>query len=151
MYSRKEASQVRQEFWTTFGKYMQPVLSSGGEKVNWINYKTGAKNIYFRMHAGKGASVAIELRHADAILREEYYNRFLELRSLFNNITGEKWTWHKEVKDEHGRIISRIDTTIEEVNVFNKADWPALISFFKPRIIALDGFWGQVKHEFDVW
>ena len=52
MYSKHEASQLRQEFWTPFGRYMQPVLSSEGERVNWINYKTGAKHIYFRMDAG---------------------------------------------------------------------------------------------------
>ncbi|MGN6618356.1 MAG: DUF4268 domain-containing protein, partial [Ilyomonas sp.] len=51
MYSKQEASQLRQEFWTVFGQYMLPVLSSEGMKISWTNYKTGEKNIYFRMNA----------------------------------------------------------------------------------------------------
>ncbi len=151
MYSKRQASQVRQEFWTAFGKYMQPILSSEGEKINWVNYKTGAKHIYFRMDAAKGASIAIEITHTDAQLQNEYFQRFLQLRSLFNEIISEKWNWETNVQDENGRPVSRISTQIDNVNIFNKADWPTLISFFKPRIIALDEFWNQVKHGFDVW
>ena len=51
MYSRQEASILKQEFWTSFGLYMNPVLSSEGEKINWVNYKTGEKGIRFKMHA----------------------------------------------------------------------------------------------------
>jgi hypothetical protein len=28
-------------------------------------------------------------------------------------------------------------------------DWPAIISFLKPRIIALDAFWSQAKYGFE--
>ena len=151
MYSKQQASQLRQEFWTALGKYMQPVLSSEGEKINWVNYKTGAKNIYFRMQAGKGAVIAIEITHPDAELQREYFDRFVQLRSLFRNILEEEWQWQLYVKDENGKFISRIYTEMQGVNIFNKNDWPALISFFKPRIIVLDKFWNEVKHGFDVW
>jgi len=40
MFKRQEASRLREEFWTTFGRYMRPVLSTEGIKINWINYKT---------------------------------------------------------------------------------------------------------------
>ncbi|RZK69081.1 MAG: DUF4268 domain-containing protein, partial [Pedobacter sp.] len=53
------------------------------------------------------------------------------------------------VEDENYKIISRIYAEIDNVNVFNKDDWPKLISFFKPRIIALDDFWYDVKDAFD--
>lgn len=151
MYSKQQASQIRQEFWTAFGKYMQPILSSDGAKVNWINYKTGAKHIYFRMDAAKGASIAVEITHPDADQQKEYFDRFIQLKTIFNDIVGEDWNWETGVQDENGRSISRIHTEILNVNIFNKADWPALISFFKPRIIALDEFWNQVKQGFDVW
>ena len=151
MYSKQQASQIRQEFWTAFGKYMQPILSSEGEKVNWINYKTGAKNIFFRMQAGKGAVIAIEITHPDPELQQEYFDRFIQLRSLFRNILEEEWQWQLHVKDGNGKFISRIYTEVSGVNIFNKNDWPVLISFFKPRIIALDKFWNEVKHGFDVW
>ncbi|MFA6248901.1 MAG: DUF4268 domain-containing protein, partial [Mucilaginibacter sp.] len=49
MYSKDQASQLKQAFWTAFGQYMGPVLSAEGLRTNWINYKTGVKHIYFRM------------------------------------------------------------------------------------------------------
>jgi hypothetical protein len=37
------------------------------------------------------------------------------------------------------------------VSILQKNDWPALISFFKTRIIALDEFWSSVKYDFEGW
>jgi hypothetical protein len=51
--------------------------------------------------------------------------------------------------DEYGKIVSRISKNIDGVSIFNKDDWPAMISFFKPHIIALDEFWSDAKYAFD--
>ncbi len=51
MFSKQDASKLKKEFWTAFGRYMKPVLSADGEKINWINYKTGEKDIVFKMDA----------------------------------------------------------------------------------------------------
>lgn len=150
MYSKQEASQLRQEFWTVFGQYMLPVLSSEGMKISWTNYKTGEKNIYFRMNAdNKTASVAIELTHKDKDLQELYFEQFLQLKTLLHNTLNEEWEWRKFIYDDHGNIISRIYTEIKNVNIFNKNDWPQLISFFKKNMIALDEFWNNVKAIFE--
>lgn len=69
MYSKQEASKLKQQFWTSFGLYMQPVPSANGEKVNWINYKTGIRHVSFRMNAGDHADISIELSHPDETSR----------------------------------------------------------------------------------
>jgi hypothetical protein len=130
---------------------MMPIMSSDGEKVNWVNYKTGERGISFRMQAGnKEASIAIELSHKDPELRQLYLEQFLSLRKLFQESMGEEWTWEAESVDEEGRVTSRIFTSIGEVSIFKKEEWPRLISFFKPRIIALDLFWSQAKYGFEL-
>ena len=150
MYSRQEASQLKQEFWTAFGQYMSPIFSAEGEKVNWINYKTGEKNIAFRMHAdNKKASIAIELNHKDKGIQQIYFEQLQQFKNLFTSIVQENWSWQLHTHDEHGKIISRISTEKSGVSIFQKSDWPQLISFFKPRIIALDEFWSQVKYAFE--
>lgn len=150
MYSRKEASQIRQAFWTTFGQYMQPVSSAGGMKVNWVNYKTGEQHISFKMEAdNKSASIAILLAHHDTGMQELYFEQFLELKNILHGTLEEEWQWSRLVKDEHGKTVSKIFTTLEGVSVFRKEDWTELISFFKPRIIALDAFWNDVKYVFE--
>jgi hypothetical protein len=150
MYSKQQASQLRQEFWTAFGKYMQPILSAEGEKINWINYKTGVKHIYFRMQAGKGASIAIEITHPELEKQQQCFQQFVQLKSLFLNSVNEQWEWESMVEDENDKIVSRIYKEMKDVNIFNKAHWPAMISFFKPRLIALDEFWNLVKPGFEV-
>jgi len=151
MYSREEASQMRQAFWTAFGQYLMPHLSSEGLKVNWVNYKTGLKYVYFKMDAGKrNASIGITLTHPDPGIQELFYEQFLEFKNLLKGYLNEEWDWVLHTTDENGKTISRIYTELQGVSIFNKNDWPAIISFFKPRILALDEFWNDTKASFDI-
>ena len=150
MYSKQEASQLKQEFWTTFGQYMRPILSAEGKRINWINYKTGEKNIYFRMHAdNRKASIAIEITHKDRDVQALYFEQFEQLKTLLHDALQEAWNWRLHTRDEQGKSISRIYTERGDVNIFDKNDWPQLISFFKPRIVALDEFWSTAKQVFE--
>lgn len=150
MYTREQVSQLRQEFWTSFGRYLSPLLSAEGLKVNWINYKTGIKHLYFRMQADKKtASIAIEITHPDTGIQELYFEQFKEYENILKSVSKEDWEWVLHARDEHGKIISRIYKEIGGLNVLRREDWPALISFFKPRIIALDEFWANVKYGFE--
>ena len=77
MYSKEEASKIRQQFWITFGKYMKPIPSAEGLPINWINYKTGVKHLFFKMDADqKLASIAIEMTHAEDSTRGIFYEKF---------------------------------------------------------------------------
>src|SRR5687768_2077567 len=126
MYSKQEASQLRKKFWTQFGQYMRPLTGADGEPVNWLNYKTGIKNIYFRMDAdNKQATIAIELRHTDLLQQQYYFEKFRELEKLFQQTIGEKWQWELHTIDEDSKQVSRIGTILKNVNIFNTADWPA--------------------------
>lgn len=150
MFTRHEASRIRQEFWTAFGRYMSPVLSSEGTNINWVNYHTRVKDIHFRMDAGqKESAIYISIEHRDPEIQQIYFERFTELKDLLHSTLEEEWEWQLTVPVDDGRIISRIYKEITGVSVFNKDHWPELISFFKPRIIALDGFWENAKYGFE--
>ncbi|WP_035557467.1 DUF4268 domain-containing protein [Hymenobacter sp. IS2118] len=150
MYSKTEVTQLRQAFWTAFGQYMAPVPSAEGETTNWINYKTGVKHLYFRMQAdNRQATIAIELSHPDAGIRELFWEQLLELRLLLHEALGEDWTWEPHATDAHGVPLSRIYRELKPVNLFSRDDWPALISFFKPRMMALDAFWADAQYTFE--
>jgi hypothetical protein len=150
MYTREQASQLKQAFWTAFGQYMAPVPSAEGIKVNWSNYKTGLKNVYFRMEAdNKKATIAIELTHADMDIQEIFYEQFDELKNILHSYLNEEWEWALHTRDENERTVSKIYREISPVSIYNQDHWPALISFFKPRIMALDEFWSNAKYAFD--
>lgn len=150
MFTRVQASRIKEDFWTTFGRYMSPVVSVSGMKVNWINYHTRLKDVYFRMDAGpKAAFIGITVEHRDAGIQELYFEQFMELRTMLHTALAETWQWQLHTVAADGRTISRIGTEITGVSVFNQQDWPALISFFKPRMIALDSFWEDAQYAFD--
>jgi hypothetical protein len=150
MYTKEEASKVRQAFWTAFGQYIAPQPSADGLKVNWVNYKTGIKHVYFKMHADKDmAYIAIEMAHPDPEIQEMFFQQFEAQKDLLHAILEEEWNWALHSTDEYGKTISRIYKELAPVNIFNEQDWPKLISFLKPRITALDEFWSNAKYGFE--
>jgi len=81
MYTAEQISKLKSQFWTSFGQYMKPVPSASGGPVNWINYKTGIRNIHFKMEADTTkAVIAIEIAHANEAERLQYYNQFVALK-----------------------------------------------------------------------
>src|SRR4051812_41610120 len=120
MFSKQEASRLRKEFWTTFGQYMKPVPSLEGEKVNWLNYKTGEKDVFFKMDASNtGAIIAIEIAHKDLGMQQMYFEQFRQMHGMLEQALNEKWEWLLHHTDEQGRITSRIYKRLDDVSVFN--------------------------------
>lgn len=152
MYSKEQASRIKQAFWTAFGQYMALQPTTEGGKVNWINYKSGIKHLYFRMQADQHqASIGIEITHPDPGIQELMFEQFFSYKNILTGYLHEEWEWTLHDKNEFGKTISSITMSINNVNIFKQEAWPALISFFKPRIMALDEFWSDVKYAFDLF
>jgi hypothetical protein len=151
MYSKQEASALRQAFYTAFGAYMAPVLSADDTTPNWLNYKTGVKHIFLRMDTpNRGASIGFLLTQPDRLLRLQVFEQLQQLQGILNDTTGfADWFWEPTTYNQTGQEISRIYASVERASVLNKADWPELISFFKSRLMALDQFWQLVKFQFE--
>jgi hypothetical protein len=151
MYTKEEVSRQKQAFWTTFGRYMQPVLSTEGTAVGWLNYKTGIPGIQFKMEADHNqVSIAIVLSHKDDVLRAAHYEKLTELKVMFESeLEGEDWLWHEHTIDKWGKNFSAVRKELTGVNIHRKEDWPAMISFLKKRLIALDAFWSMARYGFE--
>jgi hypothetical protein len=150
MLNRTDSSRLREEFWTTFGKYMNPVPSVEGAKINWVNYRTGFKDVRFRMDAdNRSAIIAISLEHTDEGVRELYFQQFKELKTMLLTTLQEEWQWQPTLFVSEQKVYSRIYKELAGFSVFKKEHWPELISFFKPRIILLDQFWENAKYSFE--
>jgi hypothetical protein len=150
MYTRAEVAKTKKDFWTAFGAYMKPVPSAEGDRVNWQNYKTGVKQLFFRLRAERGyASIGIELNHPDPDIQELQFEQLQMFRKMLHLEVGEEWEWSFAKPDEYGKPVSKAEKVIQKVDVMNRDHWPQIISFLKPRIIALDAFWSNVRHGFE--
>lgn len=128
---------------------MSPIHSAEGMKINWVNYHTRLKDVYFRMDAGlKQAMISISLEHRDPGVQELFFEQFRQLKMMLELQLEEKWEWQLHVRVDD-KVVSRIGKVLPNVSVLNKGQWAELISFFKPRIIALDNFWEDAKYSFD--
>ena len=151
MYSAQEISKQKQTFWTAFGKYMQPILSAEELPVTWVNYKTGVPGISFRMDADdKRVSIAIVISSSDPSRQQALYNRLTQMKQMIGEALGEKdWVWQASGPDEYGRMVSSVSKQLKGLSIHRQEDWPAMISFLKPRIIALDAFWSAGRYGFE--
>ena len=151
MYSKNEAALLKKEFWTTLGSYLKPVPGAAGTRINWINYKTGVRHIYFRTDVTKReVSAAIELTHPAEEDRLEVFKKLQALQPVFREKLPGEWYWQEAVYDEQGHPLSRIICVKENVNIFNKKDWAEIIAFLKEQLTALDAFWFIVKDHFEL-
>ena len=149
MYSKKEIAVLKKNFWTSLGLYLKPLRNAEGNEVNWLNYKTGVRGIYFRMDAGiEKASIGIEITHDATERWKDYYSKFIQYKEMLHQSLSEVWIWQEAAMDEHNKTMSRIYTELAGVNILQKEDWPAIISFLKPRMLALDEFWLMAKENF---
>lgn len=150
MYTKEQASAIRQKFWTKFGQYMSPVPPAGFEKVNWVNYKTGIKGIFFKADVDQNtAKVFIEINIKDMMLQHQYFEIFDNFATQFEKIVGEGWYWRKQYQKETGETVSIISIELKHVTVFDEQYWPSIISFFKQHLMALDRFWNDFKPAFE--
>lgn len=151
MYSKKEIKALHEEFWTALGVYLSPVPSAEGEKINWINYKTGVNGIRFLMSfTSTKAEVAIEFRDTPLDNAAGLYEKFQRIRPQFHSFmkAGEEWIYHP-ADSVNAEGLIRLTAIVDNINVRDKANWPAAISFFKQNIIGLDAFWSQFKFLFE--
>jgi hypothetical protein len=150
MYTREEASAIRHKFWTSFGRYMSPVPSASLEKINWINYKTGIKGIFFKMDVdNERAILSVEIYLPDTVLQHQYFEVFIKFANQFEKIAGKDWVMEKDSMNENQQNFSKIYIELKKVNIFNQDNWPTIISFLKKNIMALDAFWDEYKPAFE--
>jgi hypothetical protein len=152
VYSREEVKQLKQLFWTKFGQFMSLHSAADGEKVNWINYKTGVKHLYFKMDADNNtAKIAIIWSHPDAGIRTLMAEQFMQYKEVLHATLGEDWDWDMDCYDAYDKPYCQIYKTLVAHSIFKEEEWGELIAFFKPRMIALDEFWSSAKYAFDIF
>ncbi|RVU03159.1 DUF4268 domain-containing protein [Mucilaginibacter limnophilus] len=131
---------------------MAPQPSAEGVKVNWINYRTGIKHLYFRMSTdNRSATIAIEYTQWDEGIRALFFEQLETFKTLFTAHMGEEWDWQPNYTDDYGKTICRVSFTLREASIFNRNDWPRLITFFKERITLLDEFWSTAQYSFELF
>ncbi len=137
MFSKEESRQLRQEFWTSFGKSFPR---------KWILYNTKLKGFNFKFHFdNKKALVVLDLED-DLENRIKYWEKLQTLKSILlddflpNAIFDEAYFLDNE------KEVSRIYVPLEQkVSIHNKNTWRDVMFFFNKNMNLFEAFFEEYK------
>ncbi len=130
MYGKEEAKALRVDFWETLNKKAATIRRREGRPKKFMLEKTGIKPVRLKFHTNKNdvaVSVIIQSKHESIRLR--YYEKFYSLKEIMESEI-ENLEWELIYEDEYKSEMSRISTTLSDVNYFNKEDWDKIFAFF---------------------
>ncbi|MDC0176975.1 DUF4268 domain-containing protein [Polaribacter sp.] len=137
MFSKKEAAQLRIEFWTSFGKSFPR---------KWLLYNTKMKGFSFKFVADrKKALVCLDIENPDELVNLCYYDQLLSLKVLLETELPEV-IFDDEYELESGKQIHRIYVPFQEkFSIHNKNTWRDCFEFYVATMSKFELFF----HEYE--
>ena len=138
MFSKEASRQIRQEFWTSFGKSFPK---------KWILYNTKIKGLSFKFHFDtKKALVALDLED-DLELRIKHWDKLLALRSILHDDYLPDAIFEEAYFLENGKEISRIYVPFldAKVSIHNKNSWQDTMVFFNDTMYQFEAFFQEYR------
>ncbi|MFV8282835.1 DUF4268 domain-containing protein [Christiangramia marina] len=137
MFSREEAKQIRQEFWTSFGKEFPH---------KWLLYNTKMKEIQLKFSfEHKIAQVSLDITDADELIRDYYFEKLLSLKTVLKDSYLPEIIFDKDYFLPEGKTVSRIYVEMEGVNIYNKKFWPEVKQFLAENMLKLEEFFDDFQ------
>lgn len=149
MYTKEEEKQLKIDFWGQLNELLELERGLHKNKVNWMNFNTKIRQLYFRMEADvDGARLCIDLQFPDEGIRELYYEQFTEFKNILDETFDNNTSWEPKFEHWNGKLISRISIEKDGVSLYNRNDWPTIHSFLKDSFIKLEHFWAEFGEVF---
>jgi len=137
MYSREEAKQVRQQFWTMFGKRYDR---------KWLLYNTKIKDIVLKFSfEDRRALVSIDIEHDDEVYRAYYFDKLISLKSILQQEVSPDIILDDSYVLESGKQISRAYIMLEGVKIQKKTQWPDVYEFFYEHMDKMESFFWEYR------
>ncbi|WP_431136645.1 DUF4268 domain-containing protein [Psychroserpens mesophilus] len=132
MFSKEESRQLRETFWTSFGKSFPR---------KWILYDTKIKGFSFKFHFDtKSALVALDLED-DLEQRINSWDKLLSLKSILKEDYLPEAIFEEEYYLDNGKEISRIYVPLnQKVSIHNKNTWQDVMVFFNTTMDKFERF-----------
>ncbi len=137
MFSKEESRQLRQEFWTSFGKSFPR---------KWILYNTKLKGVSFKFHFDtKKALVALDIED-DLEHRINYWEKLTALKAILLEDYLPEAIFEEAYILENGKEISRIYVPLpQKVSIHNKNTWQEAMVFFNTTMDKFESFFETYK------
>jgi len=137
VFSKEESRQLRELFWTSFGK---------SYPHKWLLYNTKIKGFSFKFHFDtKTALVSLDLED-DLENRISYWEKLVALKSILLEDYLPEALYEEIYFLENGKEISRIYVPLEsKVSIHNKNSWQEVMIFFNEKMLLFEAFFEEYK------
>lgn len=137
MFSKEESRQIREEFWTSFGKSFPR---------KWILYNTKIKGFSFKFNFDtKKAFVSLDIED-NLESRIKYWEKLMALKSILLEDYLPYAIFEEEHFLDNGKEISRIYLPLEaKVSIHNKNSWRETMEFFNETMNLFEAFFEEYK------
>lgn len=137
MFSKEESRQIKQEFWTSFGKSFPR---------KWLLYNTKLKGFSFKFYFdNKKAFVTLDLED-NLENRIKYWEKLTALKSILLDDYLPEAIYEEEYYLDNGKEISRIYVPLEQkVSIHNKNTWQDVMVFFNIHMSLFEAFFEEYK------
>ncbi len=137
MFSKSESKQIRQEFWTSFGKEYPR---------KWLLYNTKIKDVTLKFtFTTKKAQVSIDVEPQDPIIKEYYFEKIVSLKNILISEYLPEVIFDEHYTLENGKVISRVYVELSDVSVHKKASWDQAMQFLSDNMSLLEAFFLEYK------
>lgn len=137
MFSREEAKQIRQEFWTSFGKEFPH---------KWLLYDTKMKEVQLKFtFEHKVAQVSLDITDKDDLIRSYYFEKLLSLKTVLTESYLPEIIFAENYELPEGKYVSRIYVEMDKVNIYNKEYWPEVKQFLAENMLKLEEFFEDFR------
>ncbi|WP_430468449.1 DUF4268 domain-containing protein [Winogradskyella ouciana] len=144
MFSKEESRQLRQEFWTSFGKSFPRNLPNG--RQGWLLYNTKIKGLSFKFHFDtKSALIALDLED-DLENRINCWEKLVALKGILQSEYLPNAIYEEDYYLDNGKEISRIYVPLDQnVSIHNKNTWQVVMEFFNVNMTLFEAFFEEYK------
>ena len=137
MFSKEESKQIRQDFWTLFGKRFQR---------KWMLYNTGIKDVDFKFSfEDRRAIVSIDFVQDDDFYKEYFFEKFESFKSILRDEVSKDLIFDDHYLLPSGKEIARIYVYKEGVKITKKTDWPLVYEFFHEYMNKFESFYAEYR------
>jgi len=138
MFSKEEATQLRKEFWTSFGKSFPR---------KWLLYNTKIKGFSFKFVADrKKALICLDIEHPEEIANELLYDQLLSLKNILLSEYTSEAIFNPSYELESGKIIHRIYIEhTQKFSIHNKNTWSDCYAFFNEKMPQFELFFYEYE------
>ncbi len=138
MYSKKELSELKTDFWEGFSRFTSYYSIEIGEDIKWMYYKTRVSGLEFKFELEKKyCSVIIEVNGRDEVRLNNIYNDLISFKSLIISSVESEIIWEAKHEINDRKFVSRVYIEQHGLNYLNRMHWPELYRFMAKNMLEL--------------